>query len=311
MTSLPNGVARGVAAVTAMALALLASITPAGAQQPETSPESASTGAAAGSSAWRPEIRPDGQPDIEGRWRAHPTGTFDLTDPKTGGGRIQELLDIQAGRPRQTYQSRVVDPPDGQIPYQPWAREKQQAIAKYAEHPLRPEHIDPQTRCLPGAVPRSFFHSANHIVQPPGYVVFLTTNNHAARIIPLDGRPPLGHDIKLWMGDSRGRWEGNTLVVDVRNQNAKGRFDMVGNFASDEVYIEERWTIVDENTIDYTATFHDPNVYTRPWTIRAQAVRIPPSDEPYGDELWEDACHEGERSADHLILDQPRAEEAP
>jgi hypothetical protein len=284
------------------------SVAPLAGQQPAAEPSaSPSTGQTSG---WEPPRRADGQPDIEGRWSAHPTGTFDLTDPKTGGGRIQELLDIAAGRPRRKYESRVIDPPDGQIPYQPWAREKQQEIERYAEHPLRPEHIDPQTRCLPGAVPRSFFHSANHIVQPPGYVVFLTTNNHASRIIPIDGRPPLGDDIKLWMGDSRGRWEANTLVVEVRNQNAKGRFDMVGNFASDAVYIEERWTIVDRNTLDYTATFHDPNVYTRPWTIRAQAVRRESSPEPYANELWEDACHEGERSADHLILSEPPAGEA-
>lgn len=261
--------------------------------------------------AFKPVIRPDGQPDIQGRWNASPTGTFDLTDPKTGGGRIQELLDIEAGRPRRTYRSRVVDPADGQIPYLPWARAKQQETAKYAEHPLRPEHIDPQTRCLPGAVPRSFFHSANHIVQPPGYVVFLTTNNHASRIVPLDGRPPLGDDIKLWLGDSRGRWEGNTLVIEVRNQNMKGRFDMVGNFATDALYIEERWTIVDAKTLDYTATFTDPAVYARPWTIKAQAIRGAPSDQPYGDELWEDACHEGERSAEHLILSEPPAERVP
>ena len=139
-------------------------------------------------------------------------------------------------------------------------------------------------------------------MQPPGYVVFLTQNNHASRIIPLDGRPFLSDDVKLWMGDSRGRWEGNTLVIEVRNQNAKGRFGMVGNFATDRVRIVERWTIVDADILDYRATFEDPGVYSRPWTIAAQAVKQSPSREPYGDEYWEDACHEGERSADHLLL---------
>ncbi len=151
----------------------------------------------------------------------------------------------------------MIDPADGQIPYLPAARARQREIARHAEHPTKPEHIDPQTRCLPGAVPRSFFHSENRIVQPPGYVVFLTQNNHASRIIPLDGRPFLSDDVKLWMGDSRGRWEGNTLVIEVRNQNAKGRFDMVGNFATDRVRIVERWTIVDANTLDYRATFEE------------------------------------------------------
>jgi hypothetical protein len=185
---------------------------------------------------------PDGQPDIQGVWGASPTGTFDLTDPKTGGGRIQELLDQAAGKAPKAKPSRVVDPPNGKIPYLPWAAAHQHETQANVDHPTKREHIDPQARCLPGAVPRSFFHSENMIVQTPGYVVMLTRNNHASRIIPLDGRPPLPGNIKLWMGDSRGRWEGNTLVVEVRNQNVKGRFDMVGNFATDNLYLVERWT---------------------------------------------------------------------
>jgi hypothetical protein len=105
------------------------------------------------------------------------------------------------------------------------------------------------------------------------------------------------------MGDSRGRWEGNTLVVEVRNQNVKGRFDMVGNFATDNLLLTERWTIVDAKTMEYRATFDDPTTFSRPWTIAARAIKEPPEDEPYGGEFWEDACHEGERSAEHMVLD--------
>ena len=83
----------------------------------------------------------------------------------------------------------MIDPVGWPDPLPAGGGARQQEIARHAEHPTRPEHIDPQTRCLPGAVPRSFFHSENKIVQPPGYVVFLTQNNHASRIIPLDGRP--------------------------------------------------------------------------------------------------------------------------
>jgi hypothetical protein len=252
--------------------------------------------------AWAPPRTADGQPDIQGTWNVSPTGTFDLTDPKTGGGRIQELLDLEAGKVTPPRRSRVIDPADGEIPYQPWARAHQQETEKHVDHPTKREHIDPQARCLPGAVPRSLFHSANRIVQTPGFVVFMTANNHASRIVPIDGRPHIGDGIKLWMGSSRGRWEGNTLVIDVRNQNVKGRFDMVGNFATPDLQVLERYTIIDANTIDYQATFTDPNAFTRPWTVGAKLVRREPSQEPYGNEFWEDACHEGERSAEHMVL---------
>ena len=101
------------------------------------------------------------------------------------------------------------------------------------------------------------------------------------------------------MGDSRGRWEGNTLVVDVSNLNSKGRLDMVGNFASDAVHVIERWTFLDANTFTYRATIEDPTVYTRPWTIETQFVR---ARQNQGQEYWEDACHEGEQSADNMII---------
>jgi hypothetical protein len=281
-----------------LAVAALLGGRPVAAQDPHAGQASQATPA----TAYEPTRLGDGQPDIRGVWGAQPTGTFDLMDPKTGGGRIQELIDVAAGRPRTAKPSRIVDPPDGRIPYLPWAAAHQAETRRHVDHPTRREHIDPQARCLPGAVPRSFFHSENMILQPPGYVVFLTRNNHASRIVPLDGRPPLPDGIKLWMGDSRGRWEGNTLVIEVRNQNGKGRFDMVGNFATDNLYLEERWTIVDRDTLDYRATFHDAAAYTRPWTVAARAVREAPSAEEYGNEFWEDACHEGERSADEMVL---------
>jgi hypothetical protein len=101
------------------------------------------------------------------------------------------------------------------------------------------------------------------------------------------------------MGDSRGHWEGTTLIVDVTNQNGKGRLDMVGNFSSDSVHVVERFAFVDAGTLDYRATIEDPTVYTRPWTIAAKFVR---GRRGQGVEYWEDACHEGERSAEAMII---------
>jgi hypothetical protein len=254
---------------------------------------------------WKPALRADGQPDLSGTWRAVPSGTYDITAVISGGAVFDRLLDQKEGRELKPLPSRVVDPPDGRIPYLPWAREKQQEVQANADAPRLPRHIDPRARCLPGGVPRETFPTGFQFRQYPGVVVFLGAQKHVARVIYLDGRPPLGDDIKLWMGSSRGHWEGNTLVVDVRNQNSKGRFDMAGNFASDKVRVTERWTIVDADTLQYRATLEDPSVYSRPWTIESRVVRDKPDNEPYGDELWEDACHEGERSVEHMLLTEP------
>ena len=263
---------------------------------------------AAGTKTYTPGRTADGQPDIQGRWDPEVSGTFDITDPKTGGARLDELLNARGGATRARKPSRIVDPVDGKVPYQPWAAAKQAEMARHADDPSLPEHIDPQARCLPGGVPRELFHSETKILQPPGYVVLLQAQNHVSRLIRLDDtRRPLADSVKLWMGESRGRWEGNTLVVDVANQNAKGRFDMIGNFATDHVRMVERWTIVGPDAIEYQVRVEDPAAYTRPFTIAARLKRERARNEPYADEYWEDACHEGERSAEHMVV--PKAAE--
>jgi hypothetical protein len=98
------------------------------------------------------------------------------------------------------------------------------------------------------------------------------------------------------MGDSRGRWEGNTLVIDVTNLNAKNRLSYVGDFYSDKARIVERLTFTGPTTMTYEATITDPAVFTRPWTLRVAEERVP------AEEMWEFACHEGERSAEHMLL---------
>jgi len=252
-----------------------------------------------GQQSWQPARLADGQPDVQGDWDPEVTGTFDLTDPRAGGGRLEEIQREQKGIARIAKPSRVVDPPDGKIPYLPAAAARQRVLADHADTPVAPEHIDPQARCLPGGVPREMFHSQVRILQSAGQVVILNSQNHVFRVIPLDGRPHVGPHTKLWMGDSRGYWEGTTLVVDVTNQNAKGRLDMVGNFFSDNAHVVERFAFVDTNTLNYRATIEDPAVYTRPWTIASKFVR---GKRGQGEEYWEDACHEGERSADAMII---------
>jgi hypothetical protein len=251
-------------------------------------------GAAAAQTATR-SLTADGQPDIQGVWRANPGGdTYDLT-----GLRPRPDFVLQGdGTPRPGVHRIADGTPDGNIPYQPWAAAKQKYSADHVDNPAKPEDVDTQAHCLPEGPGRVFIHSGFQILQAPGYIVFITEENDETRIIPLDNRPHVGQDIKLWQGDSRGHWEGNTLVIDVTNLKAKSRLDMVGNFYSPSAHFVERLTLVDDKTIEYEATITDPTVYTKPWKLKAHFVRRFANDGSY--ELYEDACHEGERSADKM-----------
>jgi hypothetical protein len=122
--------------------------------------------------------------------------------------------------------------------------------------------------------------------------------HHTFRVIPINAGAHLPENVKLWMGDSRGRWEGNTLVVDVANNNDQTWFDIVGDFHSDALRVAERFTPSDADTIEYKAVMTDPKVYTRPWTMALRLQRM----KDYGSELWEEACHENnERSLEGLL----------
>lgn len=255
---------------------------------------------------WAPARTPDGQPDFQGYWDAAVTGTFDLTDPRTGGSRLGETLRSQKGIKRVPKPSRVIDPPDGQIPYQPWAAAKQKILAAHAEDATTPGQIDTQARCFLDGATRGFFHTGFKVIQIPGYVVFLFEGNNEFRTVPLSERPHAGKGLKLWMGDSRAHWEGNTLVIDITNLNAKARLDMVGDFYSSTAHVVERLTLIDANTFQYEATIDDPAVYTRPWTLAGRFVRAH-KDEP-GYEIWEDSCHEGEKSTEQMIVTGKTAE---
>jgi len=113
---------------------------------------------------------------------------------------------------------------------------------------------------------------------------------HAYRVIPLDGRPHIDPSIKLYEGDSRGKWEGDTLVIDVTNQSGRSWLDQSANFHSDAIHVVERITPVDSNNLAYEATIEDPKVYTRPWKIKYFFSRIMDPDF----EHLEFACIEGE-----------------
>ena len=122
---------------------------------------------------------------------------------------------------------------------------QQEFLANF-HNPTKPQYVEPLARCAPAGVPKSFTWHGYEIRQYPGYVLFLF--NSGTRIIHLDGKPHLPENIKLWNADSRGHWEGNTLVVDVTNNNAKARFGRTGEFASENVHIEERYIFDNDGT---------------------------------------------------------------
>ena len=143
------------------------------------------------------------------------------------------------------------------------------------------------TRCIimagsgPPMMPAGY-NSNYQIVQAPGYVMILTEMIHDVRIVPLDGRPQLPQNVRQWIGSSRGRWEGNTLVVETTNFNGKNPFQN----ASDDIRVTERFTRVDADTIDYRFTVEDEKTWARPWTA---VLPIKKSVGP----IFEHACHEG------------------
>jgi hypothetical protein len=244
-------------------------------------------------SAWQPTRLSDGQPDVQGVWGAVLGGVFSLTNPMTGGEDFAQRL----GGPPIRRPSRIVDPADGRVPYQPWAAALQERQSSAWEHATRPEQVDTQSRCLLSIAPRlAMLPSPFQIIQAPASVVFVWDDYHAYRVVPLDGSPHVGSGVKLWMGDARGHWKGNTLVIDTTNMNGKGRLSVVGDFLSEHAHVTERLTFIDADTMNYEVTIDDPTVFTRPWTMRAVEKRKPDY------EFWEAACHEGEKSAEHMLL---------
>lgn len=229
--------------------------------------------------AWNGPRLPDGQPDVSGFWSNTISNHSNFTDPQAGPPGEPSAA---AKLPRdQRAPSRVSDPADGQIPYLPAARALQEDFARNFPNPVKPRYIEPLARCAPAGVPKSFMWHGYEVRQYPGYVVFLFDSG--TRVIRLDGSPHLPPQIKLWNGDSRGHWEGNTLVVDVTNNNGKALFGRYGDFMSENATVAERFVFDPAGQrFNYVATFTDPTVYTRPWTATIPARRFTAADTPDG-----------------------------
>jgi len=278
-------------------------------------------------SDWTPPRTVDGQPDIQGVWTNFDPTPFEAPDdidierlaplaawfgganqpqrapatPETEEDRRRPPQgpwgDGPSSAPRNARRtSMVVDPPNGRIPVRDHAR----ATRDYNLIHLTDSYTNhtPWERCITRGVPGGIFppgYGAGYrIMQSPGFVVILYEMIHEARIIPIDGRPGISGKIRLWNGESRGRWEGNTLVVEVGNYNSQST--VATNIATrgarglpqtEDLRVVERFTFVDPDTIEYEVTISDPAIYTDVWRVAMPLNR----DESY--QLYEYACHEG------------------
>lgn len=202
--------------------------------------------------------------------------------------------------------SLIVDPPDGRIPaLTPKAKERYDAIrAARARPPHGPEDRGVAERCILGfnAGPPftpSAYNNNVHIFQTPGYAVLLIEMVHDARIVPLDGRPHLPENIRQWRGDARGRWEGNTLVVESTNFTDKASFQGSGK----NIRLIERFTRMGPDRLIYEYKIDDPESFAKPW---AAAIPMKKTDEP----MFEYACHEGNYSMITMLGGARAAEKA-
>ena len=201
--------------------------------------------------------------------------------------------------------SLIVDPPDGRVPpLTAGAQRKRTAAAAAAQRsPAGPEDLSNMVRCITFGMPRlggnaASYNSYYQIVQTASYVVLVGEVIHDARVVPLDGRPHLPPGLHQWHGDSRGRWEGNTLVVETTNFSPKSNF--MGS--AEHLRLVERFTRVATDTISYEITVADPTTWTKPWT---SVVRLKRTE----DRMYEYACHEGNHHVVGGILAGARAEE--
>ncbi len=297
---------------------------------------------------WAQPLTPWGEPDIRGKWPiGHLTGTPLQRTESMGERRF--LTDEELAARQSQYQRRqgayeaeikkhkmgmghwvewgqlnrltslIVDPPDGRLPALTAEGERRRSLMRSGWMNIPFDHqsdFDNWDRCITRGLPASmlpaYYNNGIEILQSPGYVIIRLEMIHEARVIPTDGRPRLGQKIRNWLGDSRGRWEGNTLVVETTNFNGKGSSTNIHTIGSppfnntpisEQYVLTETLTRTGPDTLTYSATVNDPIVWERPWTVELPWHR----DESY--KLFEYACHEDNTMIRHYI-ETSRAERA-
>ena len=305
--------------------------------QPQRGQQPAANAAPRAATPYVPPKTPWGEPDLQGMWPLnHLISTNLQRSPNFGTRRFltdeefaaaqrsaqQSSERFQGGaiptadaRTASRLTSLISDPPDGRFPaFTP----KGQELFDKLHGSYRPRRVDGRDifdnmddfdtwdRCITRGMPVSMltrnYNVGIRVMQSPGYVVMLLEMAHEARIIPTDGRPNLDPTIRQYLGESRGRWEGNTLVIETLNFNGKPAMTNSGvpgapalNPASENMRIVERLTRTGPETVEYKMTIEDPTVLTRPWT-----VEFPWQLEPDYD-MYEYACHEGNTAVRNYI----------
>jgi hypothetical protein len=275
---------------------------------------------------YTPPRTPDGRPDISGIWTSFDSTPFETPGPEVwedlkalaawfpgidgsgisgpGVGPSSDFspgeVDAKRNEPRR---SMVVDPPSGVVPILPAAQAvRDENLRLLPDHWV---HNTPWERCITRGVPGMMFPTYNTghlILQTPGYVTISSEMIHLTRPIPLDDRPALSSKLRQWDGVPRGRWEGDTLVVEVTHYNTQGT---VGTNAgtrrirgvpqSEAMRVTERFIPVDENTILYRVTVDDPNAFGQPWTVELPMNRSPDY------RIYEYSCHEGNYGLENTL----------
>jgi hypothetical protein len=220
----------------------------------------------------------DKTPDFRGIWRAIGTAYVNL-EGHPGENGIAASASI------------IVDPPDGKIPYQP------EALAQRDENYRTRATADPSLKCYQAGVPRAtYLATPLQILQSPGNFAIVYEENHAFRVFHTDDRPHFDAT-DWWMGDTRYRWEGDTLVADVVALTDQVWLDQAGNFHSTEFHVVERYRLTGPDTLEYEAWIEDPVVYSQPWTLKTLLQRVK---EP-GARITEDECLDDENGVRHRI----------
>jgi hypothetical protein len=212
-----------------------------------------------------------------------------------GGAAIR----ARQGRPQR--RTGIIDPADRHLPWRPEEDARRREFLLHMNPPVDLRHVELNARCaLPGLFQGDDGNNPYQFLQRPGEIVILYDYNHTPRIIHLDGRQHLGPKIRLFMGDSIGHWEGNTLVVDTTNFNGKTAYSREIPYLSEALHTIERFTVADANTIDYEVTIEDPVLFTRPWKVAGYFARV-----PAGTQSLEFACAEGSQTLVNIFGKPP------